>query len=245
MSDYDNYNARRPGGGNNMPPRQYQQQYPPNSPQQGQQYHHHPPAQGYPPRQPPTQGQYSRQPTQQQQYRPQENQYQKPVSQEHQTFQAEKLYATDHSRSGSSSSETLGSSSPKIQPQPQQPQSQPQQPQQSSQIAIREIREKPDMDSTEINVSTTYNASHYISVESARKVPGSVDPSVYPPERPLIHLTSLEQIWEMPINHNGFPTWKVWIFLGMFLYSGSFILLYLLIRAIQSFFYRLVYGIYY
>jgi hypothetical protein len=45
---------------------------------------------------------------------------------------------------------------------------------------------------------------------------GQVDHSIPPVDRPLVWLTSLEQIWDMPLYHDGAPTWKFW-FIVIFL----------------------------
>lgn len=42
------------------------------------------------------------------------------------------------------------------------------------------------------------------------KIPGQVDDSIPPVERSLTQLTSLEQVWDMPLVNDGKPTWKFW-----------------------------------
>lgn len=42
------------------------------------------------------------------------------------------------------------------------------------------------------------------------KIPGQVDHSIPPVERSLAQLTSLEQVWDMPLINDGKPTYKFW-----------------------------------
>jgi len=53
--------------------------------------------------------------------------------------------------------------------------------------------------------------------------PGQVDHSIPPINRSLTGLTSLEQVWRMPLFSNGKPTWKFWFALALLLYIASII----------------------
>ncbi|CAG8456923.1 3430_t:CDS:10 [Diversispora eburnea] len=68
--------------------------------------------------------------------------------------------------------------------------------------------------------------------------PGTVDTSIPPEKRSFTQITSIEQIWRMPIFYEGRPTWKLWLGLIFFLYYSSYFIIplasYLAIPVIES-----------
>ena len=57
-----------------------------------------------------------------------------------------------------------------------------------------------------------------ITEKGFNNVIGQVDHSIPPVDRGFTQLTSLEQIWNMPMTYNGKLTWKFWFIVAIIIY---------------------------
>ncbi|CAG8536721.1 7724_t:CDS:2 [Funneliformis caledonium] len=77
------------------------------------------------------------------------------------------------------------------------------------------------------NIILVETEPQHTVIISEKFIPGQVNHSIPPVERSLVGLTSLEQIWRMPLLYNGKPTWKFWIALALILYFAFYVLSFL------------------
>ncbi|RIA93567.1 hypothetical protein C1645_819191 [Glomus cerebriforme] len=68
------------------------------------------------------------------------------------------------------------------------------------------------------NDEKSQNIMIFQEIAISRPIPGQVDYSILPTDRILTQLTSLEQVWNMPLIHNYKPTWKFWFIIVFLLY---------------------------
>ncbi|CAI2174091.1 5246_t:CDS:2 [Funneliformis geosporum] len=108
--------------------------------------------------------------------------------------------------------------SPKDQPYPQKESHQHQMPAQSYQ-QYQNVNEQ--------NMILFENEPQHTVIITEKLIPGQVDRTIPPVDRTLTGLTSLEQIWRMPLINNGKPTWKFWFALAFLLYIAFYVLSFL------------------